>query len=251
MNLIERYVSEIGKHLPRKSRADIETEIRSTLEDMLEERSAKAGRPVDDEMVKELLKEYGAPDQVAATYLPEQYLIGPKLFPIFWLVLKIVGIVLTVLAIVGFGVRFGMSDMGMQAFGSQLAKSALEYFGGIVSAFGNIVLIFAILERALPTTLQDVVIVFVTVTGIKKGGLVQETYANKVYGQRVNGVDRSAIQLTTAAGICAVLDLLAAGKLPQRGFVRQEDVPLADFLANRFGKIYAMRQPGTTEGPRT
>jgi saccharopine dehydrogenase-like NADP-dependent oxidoreductase len=108
-----------------------------------------------------------------------------------------------------------------------------------------------ILERALPTTLQDVVIVFVTVTGIKKGGLVQETYANKVYGQRVNGVDRSAIQLTTAAGICAVLDLLAAGKLPQRGFVRQEDVPLADFLANRFGKIYAMRQPGTTEGPRT
>ncbi len=108
-----------------------------------------------------------------------------------------------------------------------------------------------ILERALPTTLQDVVIVFVTVTGIKKGGLVQETYANKVYGQRVNGVDRSAIQLTTAAGICAVLDLLAAGTLPQRGFVRQEDVPLADFLANRFGKIYAMRQPGGMEGPRT
>ena len=150
MNLIDRYVSEIGKRLPRKSRADIETEIRSTLEDMLEERAEKTGRPVDDEMVKELLKEYGAPDKVAATYLPEQYLIGPKLFPIFWLVLKIVGVVLTVLAIVGFGVRFGMSDMSMQAFGAQLAKSALEYFGGIISAFGNIVLIFAILERALP-----------------------------------------------------------------------------------------------------
>jgi saccharopine dehydrogenase-like NADP-dependent oxidoreductase len=100
-----------------------------------------------------------------------------------------------------------------------------------------------ILENALPTTLQDVVIVFVTVTGIKKGGLVQETYANKVYGQKVNGIDRSAIQLTTSAGICGVLDLLATGKLPQKGFVRQEDVSLDAFLGNRFGKVYAMRPP--------
>jgi saccharopine dehydrogenase-like NADP-dependent oxidoreductase len=99
-----------------------------------------------------------------------------------------------------------------------------------------------ILENALPTTLQDVVIVFVTVTGMKGGRLVQETYANKVYGQKVNGVERSAIQLTTAAGICAVLDMLAAGKLAQRGFVRQEDIVLADFLANRFGRVYAMRE---------
>ena len=44
-----------------------------------------------------------------------------------------------------------------------------------------------------------------------------------------------------------VLDLLAAGRLPQKGFVRQEDIPLADFLGNRFGRIYAMRQPGQRE----
>jgi saccharopine dehydrogenase-like NADP-dependent oxidoreductase len=99
-----------------------------------------------------------------------------------------------------------------------------------------------ILEHALPTTMQDVVIVFVTVTGRKKGQLVQETYANKVYGQRVNGVDRSAIQLTTAAGICGVLDLLAERRLPQQGFIRQEDIPLQDFLGNRFGRIYAPTQ---------
>jgi saccharopine dehydrogenase-like NADP-dependent oxidoreductase len=98
-----------------------------------------------------------------------------------------------------------------------------------------------ILEHALPTTLQDVVIVFVTVTGKKKGQLVQETYANKIYGQPVNGVERSAIQLTTAAGICGVLDLLAERRLPQQGFLRQEDVPLQEFLSNRFGRIYAPR----------
>ena len=96
-----------------------------------------------------------------------------------------------------------------------------------------------ILENALPATLQDVVIVFVTVSGVQGGRLVQETYANKIYGRPVGGVMRSAIQITTAAGICGVLDLLAAGALPQRGFVRQEEIALPAFLANRFGRHYA------------
>ena len=38
-----------------------------------------------------------------------------------------------------------------------------------------------ILENAVPITLQDVVIVFVTVSGMRGGQLVQETYANKIY----------------------------------------------------------------------
>ena len=53
------------------------------------------------------------------------------------------------------------------------------------------------------------------------------------------GREWTAIQTTTASSVCAVLDLLAAGRLPQRGFVRQEDIRLADFLANRFGRAYA------------
>lgn len=96
-----------------------------------------------------------------------------------------------------------------------------------------------IFEHALPATLQDVVIAFVTVSGRKNGRLLQETYANKIYARRIGGVMRSAIQVTTASGICAVLDMLAGGTLPQQGFVRQEDIALADFLANRFGRAYA------------
>ena len=95
-----------------------------------------------------------------------------------------------------------------------------------------------IFESALPATLQDVVIVFVTVSGRKNGRLLQETYANKIYSQRVGNQVRSAIQITTASGICAVLDLLAQGKLPQKGFVRQEEITLADFLNSRFGRVY-------------
>jgi len=102
-----------------------------------------------------------------------------------------------------------------------------------------------ILEHAVPTTLQDVVIIFVTVSGHKKGHLVQETYANKIYSRDVGGRILSAIQITTAAAICTVLDLLATGQLlPQSRFIRQEDIPLKGFLENRFGQVYA--KPETT-----
>ncbi|KQU78476.1 MULTISPECIES: saccharopine dehydrogenase family protein [unclassified Rhizobacter] len=97
-----------------------------------------------------------------------------------------------------------------------------------------------ILEQAVPTTMQDVVIVFVTVSGMKEGRLVQNTYARKTYAHVLAGKLRSAIQITTASSLCAILDMLADGQLPQQGFVRQEDVKLADFLANRFGRVYAM-----------
>ena len=96
-----------------------------------------------------------------------------------------------------------------------------------------------LLETAIPMTKQDVVLVFVTVAGQRDGRLTQETYAKKVYNGEINGRDWSAIQITTAAGVCAMIDLLVHGKLPSKGFVRQEDARLEDFLANRFGQYYA------------
>ncbi len=96
-----------------------------------------------------------------------------------------------------------------------------------------------VLEASIPITFQDVVLVFVTVSGERDGRLTQESYARKVYAQEVNGTLMSAIQITTAAGICAMVDLMAEGKLPPRGFVRQEQTRLADFHANRFGRHYA------------
>jgi saccharopine dehydrogenase-like NADP-dependent oxidoreductase len=99
-----------------------------------------------------------------------------------------------------------------------------------------------LLETAIPATLQDVVLIFVTVSGKKKGRLIQQTYANKVYGKTIRGVERSAIQVTTASSICAVLDLLRDRKIPDQGFIMQEDIALDLFLSNRFGRVYAMQQ---------
>ena len=93
-------------------------------------------------------------------------------------------------------------------------------------------------ENALPATLQDVVVIFVTACGWQNGRYLQETYANKVYAGTIAGKKMSAIQITTASGICATLDLLAQGKLPSKGFVRQEEIALQAFLENRFGRVY-------------
>lgn len=95
-----------------------------------------------------------------------------------------------------------------------------------------------LLEHALPATYQDVVLIFVTVSGTKDKRFLQETYANKMYSRTINGQLFSAIQFTTAAGICAMLDLLHEGTLCEAGFIRQEQVCLHDFLENRFGNYF-------------
>ena len=96
----------------------------------------------------------------------------------------------------------------------------------------------AIMRKSMPATMQDVVLVFVTVSGMKNGVLLQEVFARKIFAQRDGDQPLSAIQITTAAGICAAVDLFREGKLPQRGFIRQEEVALPDFLSNRFGMAY-------------
>jgi saccharopine dehydrogenase-like NADP-dependent oxidoreductase len=95
-----------------------------------------------------------------------------------------------------------------------------------------------ILENAVPVTPQDVVLIFCTVTGWKDGLLTQVTDARKIYAGSFMGERCSAIQITTAAGMCAVVDLHAQGRLPTQGFVKQEQVRLDEFLSNRFGAAY-------------
>ena len=98
-----------------------------------------------------------------------------------------------------------------------------------------------ILEYAIPITFQDVVIVFCTASGFRRGQLVQVSDARKIYSHLLHGENWSAIQITTAAGICTMIDLFREGGLPHAGFVRQEEVPLPVFLQNRFGRHYESR----------
>ncbi|MCG7328523.1 saccharopine dehydrogenase family protein [Achromobacter sp. ACRQX] len=96
-----------------------------------------------------------------------------------------------------------------------------------------------IFESAIPTTEQDVIVIQASASGYRHGRLEEESYPIRVFGAEVDGHRLSAIQLSTAAGICAALDLVAHGVLPQQGFVGQEAIGLEALLNNRFGRIYA------------
>jgi saccharopine dehydrogenase-like NADP-dependent oxidoreductase len=100
-----------------------------------------------------------------------------------------------------------------------------------------------ILKHAAPFTRKDVVVIFVTGIGEKAGRLEEDSVVLRYDGSE----EMSAIQLTTAAGCVAMVELFLAGKLPQAGFVRQEDASLSDFLATRAGSRLAQETRGADQ----
>lgn len=95
-----------------------------------------------------------------------------------------------------------------------------------------------IFEHAIPMTQQDVVLSFCTVTGWRNGRLEQISDARKIYPLTLYGEVLTSIQISTAASLCAVLDMHLNGKIRHKGFLKQEKVSLDDFLGNRFGRYY-------------
>jgi saccharopine dehydrogenase-like NADP-dependent oxidoreductase len=95
-----------------------------------------------------------------------------------------------------------------------------------------------LIEYGIPVTRQDVVLVFVSVTGLRAGQLSQESFVRKIYGDEEEG-GRSAIQKTTSAGVVILVDLLREKKIPDKGYLRLEDVPFEDYINNRFASVYA------------
>lgn len=90
-------------------------------------------------------------------------------------------------------------------------------------------------DKEVPRTKNDVIIFFVKVIGLIDGVLQEKTYLRKIYGNE----KFSAIQLTTASGVCSVLKIFLDGKLNSKGFTKQESLSWKDFLDNKFGEIYS------------
>jgi saccharopine dehydrogenase-like NADP-dependent oxidoreductase len=89
-------------------------------------------------------------------------------------------------------------------------------------------------DKEVPRTKNDVIIFFVKVIGIIDGVLQEKTYLRKIYGDE----KLSAIQLTTASGVCSVLDMFINKKISSKGFIKQESISWEDFIDNKFGKVY-------------
>ncbi len=89
MELLDRYLQAVKKHLPWKRQDDIIAELRANLEAQLEDKESALGRPLITGEAEDWLRQIGPPMQVAARYLPQQYLIGPAVFPTYWFVLRL------------------------------------------------------------------------------------------------------------------------------------------------------------------
>lgn len=96
-----------------------------------------------------------------------------------------------------------------------------------------------ILERVIPRTYQDVVIIYISIQGKLDGEYREKSYLKKIFPMPLRGLEWSAIQLSTAAGVCAVLDLVMENEKQYCGFVLQEQFDLKQVLTNRFGQHFA------------
>lgn len=149
-NLIDRYIAEVGKHLSLKNRDDIQQEIRSTLEDMLADRVKESGKEADEAMLVEVLRKFGQPGKVAASYQSERYLIGPKLYGSYLTTLQVVLPVVFLLAIVQLLAGYGQMQLTVQAFLRAKLVGIEDILTPLFTALGVITLIFFGLQHCMP-----------------------------------------------------------------------------------------------------
>ncbi len=144
--LLSRYLLGVRRELGGREREDIAAEIESYIFDLLEERHPGA-QEIGISELEAILKEMGAPRKVAAQYSPQHYLIGPRLFPIYWLVVRIVA------AVVAGALTLSLVISSILNPPAQLGLAMLEYLGsiwsGVLSAAAAVTFVFAMIERAV------------------------------------------------------------------------------------------------------
>ncbi len=101
-----------------------------------------------------------------------------------------------------------------------------------------------ILTNAKPAVNDDVVFVHASGEGWRGEQLLRDEFVKAYYPITINGAPCRAIAWTTAASVCAIVELVSNGTLPDKGFIKQEEVPLHDFLQTSNGRLYEGREHG-------
>lgn len=96
----------------------------------------------------------------------------------------------------------------------------------------------AMLVDAKPPVNDDLVYLHASVEGVMDGLPHRENHVRRWLPLEIDGRVWRAISWTTAASAVAAVELLAQGTLPATGFVRQEDISLADLYATTSGRLF-------------
>jgi hypothetical protein len=144
MDLIDRYLIAVRRALPQDLQDDVIAELTDSLRSEAEEHESATGHPMTEAEQAGILKKRGHPFLMASRYLPQQYLIGPLLFPyyrqtlkfvVFWVVLPIVLIGGAIHAI------YAADPAGVW---SRVIAGA---WNGAIYSIGIVTIVFAILEH--------------------------------------------------------------------------------------------------------
>ena len=142
MELLDRYLQAVGRHLPRRRQDDILAELRANLEAQLEDMESGLGRPLSAEEAETWLKQLGSPMQMAAHYQPMQYLIGPGVFPMYWHVLRLaLGWMFLIYVVVN-----AVQIATQTPTGDAVAEAVMRLPGIVFTVAGWVTLFFAIFE---------------------------------------------------------------------------------------------------------
>ena len=143
-DLIEKYVHQVGRYVPEKERAEIEAELRSMIQDKLDDRYD--GAPTQNDVVA-VLTELGDPRLMAVSYSRDQYLVGPELYPFMMMGLRRGWLIIPMIVVVVRIIEALLSTESTNVIGLLLgtvlsALQALLIFSAVV------VLFFAILQHS-------------------------------------------------------------------------------------------------------
>jgi len=144
MSLLDRYLAAVRDHLPAGQQDDIIAELGDDLRSRFEERAEELGRPLTEAEEAELLRPYGRPLLMAARYRPQQYLIGPNLFPYYWATMKLalsVALVVWAALVIAFAVSGRAAGGGLDDLWKMPVNAALWVFTWVT-------LTFAVIEAA-------------------------------------------------------------------------------------------------------
>jgi hypothetical protein len=146
MELLDRYLQAVKKHLPWERQDDIVAELKANLEAQLEKKEAALGRPLNNEEAMAWLKQLGSPLQMAAPYQTQQYLIGPAIFPTYRYVLQLACIWATIIYCIVSVVKFAAEE---NTNPTAIFDAVLQLPGALFMTLAWVTLIFAVIEFAV------------------------------------------------------------------------------------------------------
>ena len=144
MDLLDRYLDAVQRHLPWDRQDDILAELRANLESQLEDKEEELGRPLTKEEAEAWLKKIGPPIQVAGRYKPQQYLIGPAFFPMYWFVLRVAVLWVLAIYLVANAIKIAVETPSFSA----VAEALWHIPEVLLTMAASITLVFAVLEFA-------------------------------------------------------------------------------------------------------